>query len=196
MTNPNAPVTQEDVAAARYYWGFSEDAPKDWVPAEDKLVQAFARHRLAAIARQTRPVGEDEVERVIFAALDADMGYLTDEQSLSGPYALRRVKETVRAALSSRPAAVADQGGLVERVAAAIKNATEDCFFDYEAAARAAIEALPTYKQGIEDAVKAVEAIPTDWRDGTMPGPLGAYRHAVREAVARIRALAGSQDDA
>jgi len=38
-----------------------------------------------------------------------------------------------------------------------------------------------------ERCAKIAEAIPTDWRDGTQPGPLSAYRHACREIAAAIR---------
>lgn len=38
-----------------------------------------------------------------------------------------------------------------------------------------------------ERCARVAENLPTDWRDGTQPGPLSAYRHATREIASKIR---------
>lgn len=45
----------------------------------------------------------------------------------------------------------------------------------------------------VERCAQVAETLPTDWRDGTQPGPSSAYRHAVREIAAAIRALGKDQ---
>jgi len=40
-----------------------------------------------------------------------------------------------------------------------------------------------------EACAKVADSLPTDWRDGTQPGPLSAYAHAAREIAAAIRSL-------
>lgn len=41
----------------------------------------------------------------------------------------------------------------------------------------------------VERCAQVAETLPTDWRDGTQPGPSSAYRHAAKEIAAAIRAL-------
>ena len=45
----------------------------------------------------------------------------------------------------------------------------------------------------VERCAQVAESLPTDWRDGTQPGPSSAYRHAAREIAAAIRALGKDQ---
>jgi len=85
---------------------------------------------------------------------------------------------------------------LVERVSALFKQHHRNVCYpecsdgEAEIFARAALAAMQGGDAVLaerERCAKIAEAIPTDWRDGTQPGPLSAYRHACREIAAAIR---------
>ena len=78
-----------------------------------------------------------------------------------------------------------------------LADAIRDCFlkvagkvllFDQaERMAKAALTSSDAVLEERERCARIAEALPTDWRDGTQPGPLSAYRHASREIAQAIR---------